>query len=75
MGPWNLTGKRSKNAKESAVSDHLLQGDFSITFDDFDILASDSNKFKLLIKESLLTKRDKSVLNKTTESFPLDLFD
>ena len=49
--------------------------DSSITFDDFDILASDSHKFKLLIKESLLIKRDKPVVNRRTELFPLDLFD
>ena len=42
--------------------------------DDFDILASDSNKFKLLVKESLLIKRDKLVLNRTTTSFLVDLF-
>ena len=75
MGTSNLTRKRIKNAKESAISDHLLQCDSPITFDDFDILASDSNKFKLLIKESLLIKRDELVLNRTTKSFPLDLFD
>ena len=61
--------------KESAVSDHLLQRDVPITFDDFDILASDSNKYKLFIKKSLLIKRDNPVLNRTTKSFPLDLFD
>ena len=75
MGTSNLTGKRIKNAKESAISDHLLQCGSPITFYDFDILASDSNKFKLLMKESLLIKRDKPVLNRTTKSFPLDLFD
>ena len=63
MGTSILTGKRIKNAKESAVSNHLLQCDFPKTFDDFDILTSDSNKFNLLLKESLLTKRDMPVLN------------
>ena len=48
MGTSNLTGKRIKNAKESAISDHLFHCDSLITFDDFDILASNSNKFKLL---------------------------
>ena len=75
MRTSNLTGKRIKNAKESAISDHLLRCDSPITFDNFDILVSDSNKFKLLIKESLLIKLDKPVLNRTTKSFPLDLFD
>ena len=35
---------------------------------DFSILATDSNKF-------ILIKRDKSTLNKTIKSFPLELFD
>ena len=37
----------------------------------FDILASDVNKFRLLIKESLLIKRDQLQSNKTIKSFPL----
>ena len=56
MGNLNMTGKRIKNTKELAISDYLLQCDIPITFNDFDILAFDSNKFKLLIKESLLMK-------------------
>ena len=71
----NLTGKRVKNVKESAVSDHLLQCDCTIDLENFDILASDSNSFRLLIKESLLIKREKPVLNRTVKSFPLKLFD
>ena len=75
MGISNLTEKRVKNVKQSAVSDHQLQCDCSINFDDFDILASETNNFRLLIKESLLIMRDKPVLNRTTTSFPLKLFD
>ena len=75
MGISNLTEKRFKNVKQSAVSDHLLQCDCSINFDDFDILASETNNFRLLIKESLLIMRDKPVLNRTTTSFPLKVFD
>ena len=41
-----------------------MQCDSPRTFDDFDIVASDSNKFKLPIKRSLLIKRDKPVLKK-----------
>ena len=75
MGISNLTGKRVKNVKESAVSDHPLQCDCTIDFDHFDILASDTNSFRLLIEESLLIKCDKPVLNRTLKSFPLKLFD
>ena len=73
MGTSKLMEKRIKNAKELAISDHLLQCDSPITFDDFDILSSDSNKFKLLTMESLLIKHEKPVLNRTIKSFPLDL--
>ena len=75
MGISNLTEKRVKNVKQSAVFDHLLQCDYSINFDDFEILASENNNFRLLIKESLLIMRDKPVLNRTTTSFSLKLFD
>ena len=75
VGISNLTGKRLKNVKRSAVSDHLLQCNWAINFDDFSILATGFNKFKLLLRESLLMKRDKTILNRTIESFPLELFD
>ena len=75
MGISNLTGKRLKNVKQSAISDHLLQCNCTINFDNFDILAAESNKFKLLLRESLLIKRDKPILNRTMKSFPLELFD
>ena len=75
MGISNLTDKHVKNVKDSAVSEHLLQYDCTIDFDNFDILASDTNSFRLLIKESLLIKRDKPVLNRIVRSFPMKLFD
>ena len=65
MGISNLTGKRLKSVKQSAVSDHLLECNYSIDFDHFNILASDANKFRLFILESLLIKRDQPKLNKT----------
>ena len=58
MGISNLIGKRLKSVKQSAISDHLLECHCAINFDHFDILAFDANKFRLLIKESLLIKRD-----------------
>ena len=71
MGTLNLMGKRIKKSKESAISDQFLQYDSPITFDDLDILASDYSKIKVLMKECLLIKRDKPVLNRTTKSFSL----
>ena len=75
MGISNLTSKRVKNVKESAVFDHLLQCNCTIDFDHFDVLASETNSFRIIIKESSLIKRDKPVLNRTVNSFPLKLFD
>ena len=66
---------RVNSVKQSAVSDHLLECRCSINFDDFDNLTSDTSKFRFLIKESLLIKRDRPQLNKTIKSFPLKLFD
>ena len=75
MGVSNLTGKRLKDIKNLAVSDHLLQCNCTIDFDHFDILATGVSQFNLLVKESLLIKRDSPVLNRATKSFPLALFD
>ena len=61
--------------KESAVFDRHLQCDCIISFDDLDVLASETNNFRLLIKERLLKKRDKPILNRTIKSFSLKLFD
>ena len=60
--------------KQSTISDYLLQCNCSINFDDISILATDYNKFKL-IRESLLVKRGKPILNSTIKSFPLELVD
>ena len=75
MGISSLTEKQVKNMKDSTVSDHHLQCDCVISLDDFDVLASDTNNFRQLIKESLLIKQDKSILNRTFKSFSLKLFD
>ena len=71
----NLTGKCLKNVMQSAIFDHLLQCNCTRNFDNFDILAAESNKFKLLLRESLLIKCDKPSLNRTIKSFPLELLD
>ena len=75
MGISNLSEKCLKSVKQSGVSDHLLECNCSIDFDRFDVLVSDTNKFRVLIKESLLITRDQPQLNKTIKSFPLKLLD
>lgn len=63
-----------KNFKGSASSDHLLRCDCSIDFDYFDILASDTNEIRLLIKGSLFIKRDQPVLIPTIKSISFEAF-
>ena len=75
MGISNLTGKRLKNVKQSATFDHILQCNCTLNFDNFNILVAESNKFKLLLRESPLIKRDKSILKRTIKSISLELFD
>ena len=75
MGIVSLTEKRLKNVKQSALSDHLLHCKCTINFDHFGISAAESNEFKLLLRESLLIKFDKPILNRMMKSFPLELSD
>ena len=75
MGISSLTGKHQKNVKQFPICDHLLQRNCAINFGDFSILATECNKFKLLLRKSLLIKRGKPILNRTIKSFPLELFD
>ena len=56
--------------KHSVIADHLLQCKCTTGFDQFDILATDLSKFNLLVKESLLIKRDNPVLSRITKSLP-----
>ena len=43
VGIQSLPRKRLKSIKKTAVSDHLLECNCSIDFNDFDILAYDAN--------------------------------
>ena len=54
-----------KKTKESAIRDHFLNCNNIPSFEEFTILANGNNKFVLEIKESLLIKRDRPILNKT----------
>ena len=53
MGVSNLTEKRLKNIKDSAIWDHLLQCTCIIDFDHFDILTTDVSKFNFLVEGEL----------------------
>ena len=66
------TQKRVKNPKKSAIMDHILLEGHNATYDDFSILISENNQFKLHLQESLLIKRDKPELNRNLYTHPLE---
>ena len=51
LGITPLTQKRVKNPKKSAIIDHNLLEGHNATYDDFSILTTESNEFKLHLKE------------------------
>ena len=70
-----LTFEKGKPSAESSIRGHLLFHNHDPSFDDFTIPAQGVNTFLLEIKESLLIKRDKLILNKNISSAPLFLLD
>ena len=70
-----LTFKKAKPSVESSIRDHLLFCNHDPSFEGFTILAQGTNKFLLEIKESLLIKCDKPILNKNISYAPLFLLD
>ena len=74
MGVSARTGKNIKSTKNSAVRDHMLVCNSIVSFDDFSVLANETNDFRIKLQESILIHRDGSQLNKTSESAPLMLF-
>ena len=75
IGVSPLTKKKFKPSNNSAICDHLLHCNFLPSFDNFNVLAHENKKHLLEIKEILLTKRDKPLLNTNINSAPLHLFD
>ena len=68
IGISPLTFKKTKPSKESAIRDHLLNCNNIPSFEEFTILTNGNNKFDLEIKENLLIKRDRPILNKSISS-------
>ena len=77
LGILHITGKKVKvdNNELTAVQEHLLCCTYSLSYEDFSILTTESNDFKLKIMESLLIARDKPCVNKADSSLSLELFD
>ena len=75
LGISALTGKRVKGDDDPAIKEHLLFWNHTPDFEDFSILATNNNDFKVTLMESFLISRDHSPLNKNRQSLPLELFD
>ena len=75
LGISALIGKRVKDDDDSAIKEHLLFCNHTPDFEDFSILATSINDFKVTLMESLLIKRDHRLLNKNKQSLSLELFD
>ena len=76
LGISHLTGEK-RNLKESqmsAIHKHNLVCMSAPSFCDFEILTTESNDFRLTLKESLLIKHHNPCLNKTVQSKSLELF-
>ena len=76
LGISALTGKRVKgDDDDSAIKELLLFCNRTSDFEDFSILATNSNDFKVTLMESLIINRDHPPLDKNKQSLPLELFD
>ena len=74
IGISTLTFRKGEPSKERAIRDHLLNWNNIALFDEFTIWAYGRHKYILEIKESLLIKRDRPVLNKNISSAKMFLF-
>ena len=74
MGVSARTGKNIKATKNSAVRDHMVVFNNTVTFEDFSVLTNRTNDFGIKFQESLLIHRDGPQLNKTSQPAPLMLF-
>ena len=66
-----FTGKRVKGGNNSVIKEHHLFWNHSSGFDDFSVLASNNNDFKVTLMESLLINKDHPPLNKSRNSLPI----
>ena len=75
LGISALTEKRVKDDDDSAIKKHLLFCNHAPDFEDFLIIATNNNDFKVKLMESLLINSDHPLLNKNKKSLPLEHFD
>ena len=72
LGISALTGKRVKGEDDSAIKEHRLFCSHTPDFEDFSILVTSNNDFKVTLMESLPINRDHPSLNKNKQSSPLE---
>ena len=75
LGISALTGKRVKGDNDSTIKEHLSFCNHATGFEDFSILATNYNEFKVTLMESFLINKNHPALNKNKQSLPLELFD
>ena len=68
-------GKKVKEHNVPVIQKHNLFCNHSSGFDDFPILASNSNEFRVTLRQSLLINRDHTPLNKNRHLLTLELID
>ena len=71
LGISHLTDKKVKIDKNKlkAIQEHILFCNFSPSIEDFYILTTESNEFKLKIMKSLFIERDQPMLNKADTEY------
>ena len=70
-----LTWKKVEGDDDSVIKEHLLFCNHAPEFEDFLILSTNSNDFKVTLMKSVLINRDYPPLNKNKQSLLLELFD
>ena len=70
----HLTFKKPEPSKESAIRDHILNCNYIPSFVEFTMLTNENYIFFLETNESLLIKRDRTILYKNISSPKLFLF-
>ena len=73
IGISSLKFRKFKISKESAIRDHLLNCNDTLSIDEFNIMLYGHQKYNLEIKESLLIERERPILNKNISSAKLFL--
>ena len=75
LGNFCTHWERVKGDDDSTIKEHLLFCNHTPDFEDFSILATNNNEFKVTLMECLLINRDDPPLNKNKQSLPLEIFE